>query len=204
MNENHSNDPNVKEFIQLKNRIIRNIIKDLFKNKIVCTRKNDILNEQELINILINTSNKVDKCVGITINNNIPNQCTRNSVIDGYCKKHYKKYQAKQNKNHKDINTFNSNITFEIDKKEQDQGEQFLKEQDPKEQDPKVQNKTKKIKKFINDSFYYVDDKYIYSLDLKHGNIYTKVGYIKSTHGHNDEYILSDDPFILNQDYIIF
>lgn len=41
--------------------------------------------------------------------------------------------------------------------------------------------------KLINDSFYYIDDEYIYDKDSLN-----KVGYI-----HNKEYILTDDPFIL-------
>lgn len=51
------------------------------------------------------------------------------------------------------------------------------------------------IKKFINDEFYYIDDKFIYD------NSYNKCGYI-----HNDtdnkldvEYIFTDDPFILEE-----
>lgn len=186
-------DTNIKEFIQLKNKIIRTIVKDLFKNKIVCTRNNNLLNEGELVNILINTSNKVEKCIGITINNNIPTQCSRNSLIDGYCKKHYKKYQAKKNKDNID----SKNITYEIERHDSRDSHNSHEIEVNKLSIKCVDGK--KTKKFINDSFYYVDDKFIYSLDLKSGSIYTKVGYIK-----NGEYILSDDPFILNTDYISF
>ena len=42
--------------------------------------------------------------------------------------------------------------------------------------------------KFINDSFYYTDNKYIYEKDTLN-----KAGYV-----YNNEYILTDDPFILS------
>lgn len=45
------------------------------------------------------------------------------------------------------------------------------------------------ILKFIEDMFYYIDDKFIYDRDTLE-----KVGYIK-----NDEFIFTGDPFILNQ-----
>ena len=47
---------------------------------------------------------------------------------------------------------------------------------------------SKLSKKFIEDSFYYIDSKFIYD-----ANDYRKVGYVD-----NNEYILTDDPFILS------
>ncbi|NBP01672.1 MAG: hypothetical protein EBU90_16360 [Proteobacteria bacterium] len=47
-------------------------------------------------------------------------------------------------------------------------------------------------KHFIEDSFYWVDEQYIYDL-----NNYNRVGYI-DTQTSNPEYVLTDDPFLLN------
>jgi hypothetical protein len=171
-------DSNIKDYIQLKNRIIKSIIKELFKNKITCNRKGEILNEQELLSILINTSNKVEKCLGVIISNNFPSQCTKNALFNGYCKQHLKKYETKkyeiENQHIIDYEMENDNfIDYEIEDKKN--------------------SYKNKIKKFINDSFYYVDNNFIYSLE----NMNTKVGYIK-----NGEYIISDDPFILKMENI--
>ena len=49
-------------------------------------------------------------------------------------------------------------------------------------------------KQFIEDSFYWVDSQYIYDL-----NNYHKVGYIDSqTNAKSPEFVLTDDPFLLN------
>lgn len=45
------------------------------------------------------------------------------------------------------------------------------------------------IKKLINDSFYFIDEKYIYDIET-----HEKVGYIK-----NNEHVLTDDPFVLDE-----
>lgn len=165
---------NIKDFLQLKNKIVKSIIKDIFKNKILCNRNGEILNEQDLLDIL---SNKIDKCSGITINNNMPVQCTKNVLFNGYCKHHNKKYEHKNNLGicMEEDNT----IEFEIEN-----------ENDNDNDNHEI---TTRVKKFINDSFYYVDDHFIYLNNSS--NI--KVGYIK-----NDEYIMSDDPFILDDNFI--
>jgi hypothetical protein len=165
---------NIKDFLQLKNKIIKSVIKDIFKNKILCSSRNgNILDEQELLDIL---SNKIEKCIGITINNNIAIQCTKNGIFNGYCKQHNKKYEYKNNTNIYKDSTHNyiedSTHNYELEIENQDTNEISMK-----------------TRKFINDSFYYVDDNFIYSNNISN----TKVGYIR-----NDEYILSDDPFILN------
>ena len=49
-------------------------------------------------------------------------------------------------------------------------------------------------KQFIEDSFYWVDDQYIYDV-----NSYNKVGYIDcETNMDSPNYVLTDDPFLLN------
>uniref|UniRef100_A0A6C0H779 Uncharacterized protein n=1 Tax=viral metagenome TaxID=1070528 RepID=A0A6C0H779_9ZZZZ len=56
-----------------------------------------------------------------------------------------------------------------------------------------MNNKMASLKKqFIEDSFYWVDEQYIYDL-----NNYNKVGYI-DIQTSDPEYVLTDDPFLLN------
>lgn len=62
-----------------------------------------------------------------------------------------------------------------------------------------VESNTKQIDKsllqteFINDSFYYVDEQYVYDIQSL-----DKVGYVEEEDGTDKNYFLTDDPFILN------
>jgi hypothetical protein len=161
----------IKDFLQLKNKITKSIVKNIFKNKIICNKNGEILNEQELLDIV---SNKIEKCTGVTISNNIPSQCSKNGVFEGYCKQHYNKYFDKDKLK---------------DKLENKETYDFIYESESESESESIEPK---IKKFINDSFYYIDDNFIYLSNLSN----TKVGYIK-----NGEYVLSDDPFLLNTKY---
>lgn len=60
--------------------------------------------------------------------------------------------------------------------------------------DSHVKNVESLEKKFIEDSFYWIDEQYIYDL-----NNYNKVGYIdKSMIAESPTYVLTDDPFLLH------
>jgi hypothetical protein len=140
-----------------------------YKNTHIPVEKNIFLNKFKIFQ-----TNNVLICKGISKNGN---KCSRKASVDSkYCKTHnYLSFREHLNekiditenifvieKNHVDID---DNIDDNID----------------------IKNIQKMELKLINDSFYYIDNEYIYEKESLN-----KVGYI-----HNKEYILTDDPFIL-------
>lgn len=114
-------------------------------------------------------------------------RCSRKShEKTNYCKIHINNvYKYKSQNNDFDINTkiTNNNSKIEV------LSTLFLYENNNEES--KIKNNL--IKKFINDEFYYIDDKYIYN-----NNTYIKCGYIDKD-DNKEEYIFTDDPFILDE-----
>lgn len=154
---------------ETENKFLENYRKKLIKEFSKCILKNfkvtnsdDInVNEEDIIKVLCNPK-IIKRCIGIT-SSGVISQCTRNAIdkID-YCKTHMYKIGLLKDDTFIDINYItndNSNVK---------------------------QNNLKK--KFINDSFYNIDNEYIYDI-----NTNNKVGYI-----YQSEYILTSDPFILN------
>ena len=97
------------------------------------------------------------------------NKCTRKASDNSkYCKTHnYLSYREQ-------LNNKSDDITENV----------FVIEKNNSYDNLDIENMDLKL---INDSFYYTDNNYIYDKDSL-----TKVGYI-----YNNEYILTDDPFIL-------
>lgn len=155
-----------KFFENYKKRITRDIIKTLYKNYKIYNSEN-VLIDIETLQQEILTPKNIKRCVGTT--NTTPiSQCTRNTLDNyNYCKTHLYKIclQSQLQENNCQTSPINFITPTEI---------KYTK------------NKNNLKKKFIEDSFYFIDDKFIYDTD------YIKVGYIQ----HND-FVLTSDPFVL-------
>ena len=149
----------------------------LFKKKkydILYKNSNNTVKYKEFLDHFINglEDKKENICLGISQNGN---KCCRKAQDNSnYCKVHfYLEFRNKEDNQKRDtifiINENNKDNKFDV----------------------KKQNLQKV---FIEDSFYYKDDKFIYdTFKNPDGTInYQKVGYIE-----NNELILTDDPFIL-------
>lgn len=143
-----------------KKKLVKDFVKQMLKHFKIYNNDDNLVNESEILNIIY-APKVINRCIGTT-STGIITQCTRNAVDKlEYCKTHMYKMG-------------------------------YIKEQPPINI-VCIENKCKDTivcnlkKKFINNSFYFVDEKYIYDEDNN------KVGYI-----NDKEYILSSDPFILN------
>jgi hypothetical protein len=176
----------IKKLIAKINTLSNNI-QNAYKNDIeilinyimedfdICERGSNIRIKKEQILNYIQSKLNIEKktCNALTKNNTL---CTRSCYLDSdYCKLHVNKmFFDNQNKQiHTQINESLSCDLLVIENNNDKNN---------------VPNKDLS-KKFIDDSFYYIDSYYIYDTET-----YEKVGYIK-----NGEYILTDDPFILDE-----
>ena len=156
-----------EQYLKFKQNLTKKIIKEIQLKYNIIDKKNDCTCNQDDVlkvdEIIKNLNGKDKRCIGIVQNNGVVSQCSKNvcNPTINYCKLHYKKHRDEN------LKTFEETIKT------------------LKSQHFDISYKTKK---FINDSFYYIDDCYIYT------NEGIKVGIVK-----NDEYILTDDPFILNE-----
>jgi hypothetical protein len=161
MNIDISNEQKFLE--QYKKKIIKDVLKTLCKQYFIYDANDneidmDTLQKQFLF------PKVVKRCIGTT-NTHPVSQCSKNAIDNyDYCKIHlYKmclnKYDDKQEIYTPPIEFTCTTTDVEI---------------------------TKLRKKFIEDSFYFIDEKFIYDASNN------KVGYIS-----NGEYILTSDPFIL-------
>ena len=178
---------------------IESIINKLYENYDIYDRINKTrLSKDELVyNLLGNCNEQV--CCSITKNNT---RCTIKSINGtNYCKKHTKiNYMYTNtatdidNNNIYDLeSTINSNTNSYINSDKNSDDININPDINPDiNSDTNSDNiniNSNNIKlQFINDSFYYIDDNFIY-----HKNTLEKVGYII-----NNSYILSNDPFILD------
>lgn len=149
-----------------KKRVIKDTIKILCKNYSIYDSNENQIDEKELVEKIL-TPKIIKRCIGTTSTSPI-SQCTRNSVENyNYCKTHLYKM------------CLEDNSKFEIHSLPQITLVQGYSDT--------YQHMSNLTKKFIEDSFYYVDNKYIYDMNM------SKVGYIEE----NDNYILTSDPFVL-------
>lgn len=161
MNIDISNEQKFLE--QYKKRIIKDVLKTICKQYTIYDINDNEIDMDVLYKQLL-TPKIVKRCIGTT-NTQPVSQCSRNAIDNyDYCKTHLYKMCLTREKEENEIKSYPIEynaigLTTDVSK---------LK------------------KKFIEDSFYFVDDKFIYDTN----NI--KVGYIS-----NDEYILTSDPFIL-------
>ena len=153
---------NEQQFLEnFKKRIVKETVKKICKTYTIFDENEQEVYEDEIVNLVLQP--KITKrCVGTTKGTPV-SQCNR-YALDGYdyCKSHLYKVCLQESKpdNLPQV-TFTQNTSQNIDLSE-----------------------LHKI--FIDDSFYYTDNKYIYDYQ------YSKVGYIS-----NKDFILTSDPFIL-------
>lgn len=140
--------------------------------------RNHLISQGELKQIMqlyLNLHIESKFCQGITSQNN---RCTRKAKTNSsYCQLHINKYRTSHNltiKHEKNINDHDVVLVT-------------------KSNDNSV-GKTSMKTKFLDDKFYNIDEKFIYEKDTL-----DKVGYIKIDEHGNSEYILTDDPFILEE-----
>jgi hypothetical protein len=141
----------------------KNILKQAIS--IIYQNKDHIINlsKQEILDIVLKPK-IIKRCLGIS---STFTQCTSNALQDqDYCKRHLK-YSV------------------------------LNKELDPAFEITKIKNKIdeskiKMSKKFINDTFYFIDTKYIYDIE-ENDNVGEKVGII-----NKNKFLLTSDPFILH------
>jgi hypothetical protein len=142
-----------------KKKIINECIKTLLKECNITDKYDNICDEIKLKKILL--TEKTKRCIGCTNTTPIV-QCSRKTVDKfNYCKIHLHKIAVKDNK-----------IVYENLYVKQNKSENI--------------NKSNLTKKFIEDTFYYLDNVFIYNMNIE------KVGYIQGK-----DYILTSDPFIL-------
>lgn len=149
-----------------KKTIIKETIKKIYEKYFIYNKDEKSISENELIDYLNKLNNPIKKrCCGVS---NFPvKQCSKFAVDTfDYCKSHM--------------------ITYGTLKAVSKRYEDKIEIIEEKKCNQKV-DLSKLKKKFIGDSFYYIDNMFIYD------NYNEKVGYID-----NNEYFLTDDPFILN------
>lgn len=174
-----------KEYI----KTIENLINEMYNDYDIYERESKrYINKNELLNKIlfkINSDfsdNKINKkiCSGIYKNGN---RCNKNVADDNiYCKKHLEEIEME-----------NQKIEQEY-KYEQYEGQRQEQQQDENEENEIYNNKVinKLQSKFINDSFYYIDDHFIYDKED-----YQKIGYIDNTNNDSPKFIFTQDPFLL-------
>lgn len=161
---NSNNLTNEQKFLEnYKKRIIKDVLKTLCKDYKIYDDNDTLQNSETLYKNIMNPK-VVKRCIGVT-NTQPISQCTRNAVdVYDYCKTHLYKMCFQKNE-------ATAETTTDV--------EYIFTSQ-------KENVSTKLKKKFIENSFYFIDDKYIYDTN------YVKVGYIQ-----DNNYILTSDPFIL-------
>jgi hypothetical protein len=159
-----------------KKQILNSTLKDLYQNHYVISKStNEKISLQELKEILEDTSEE-KMCIGIIGGNK---QCTRKACLNfNYCKSHIQKYKAKVYKemySQKEEKEYN--IEFNI-----------IKETHPNIETNLIEEIKNSKKVFIDDSFYH-----LYNNDLYDPQSFQKCGIVQDS-----EYILTEDPFIIN------
>jgi len=171
MNNNISSEQKFLE--NYKKRITKEVIKCLCKDYKIYDSYDNLM-DSEILQKLLLTPKVIRRCIGTT-NTSPITQCSRNALENcDYCKTHMYKLGITNKDN------FNPNILFEYKYTNNDENG------DSEKVHNKVYEKDLK-KKFIDDVFYLIDDKFIYD-----NKTLEKVGII-----NNNNYILTLDPFIL-------
>lgn len=148
---------------------IKEIIQNIFKEYDILYKNTSepVLFDSFLNNFLFSVKEEVPICLGISQNGN--KCCRKSQPYSNYCKIHF--YLEFKNKNKK--NSLENTSTIEYINKEK--------------QEVEIENIKDLEKIFIEDSFYYKDNRFVYNITN-----FEKVGYI-----NNDTPVLTDDPFIL-------
>jgi hypothetical protein len=162
--------------IKIEKAYINDIVKitnTIFEEYDITYKNTEIAVEKDIFVNKFKTLFKKDDvliCKGISKNGN---KCSRKvNENSKYCKTHnYLSYREIINDNNNDNDTCDTIFVVESNKEDKNILE--------------IENMELKL---INDSFYYTDNNYIYEKDTLH-----KAGYV-----YNNEFILTDDPFILS------
>lgn len=160
---------------------IENSIDKLFENFDIFKRNtNELVDKKELINILLTPINIVYCSAATKSNTRCKNKAINNS---NYCGKHLYTNQNLKEVLHCPKFLLNQN------KENTNETNDFYLIENTGQKEYCVDIVKENLKKIlINDSFYMIDDKWIYDISS-----YEKVGYIDG-----EEYILTNDPFILD------
>lgn len=155
--------------------IIDNLLEEydiFYKDTSEKVKRGIILNKFKID--LLDKREETNFCAGFSKNGN---KCINKTFEDSkYCKRHHYLTFKEQ------LNEYTNNITNDIFIL--DNNEKTIKENDININDLKT--------KLINDTFYYIDEQFIYEKDTLQ-----KVGYIENELDTKN-YILTDDPFILS------
>jgi hypothetical protein len=169
---------------------IENLIKDITQNYNIVTHTGKYMTCAELLKIYI-PSNDDEQCYQCTAVLNNGNRCSYKSLKGTdflYCKKHifkYNKHKIKQS-----LSTCIEEKMEELNISDEPKIHEHYdsgSESESDDSEETVIDTTYMKKEFINDILYHHDDKFIYYNNKK-------CGYID-----NNEFILIDDPFLLNQ-----
>lgn len=166
--DEHNLNPLLEKY---KKTITRDIIKKLYEKYTIYDDDENEINEKEIKDYLEKLNNPIKKrCCGVSKSYGIPTQCKSFAITNfDYCKGHMMTYG---NCGGKKIKQEIQDIDVEISK-------------NTERVDEHIDFINLKMK-FIEDSFYYVDSNFIYN------KLKQKVGYVE-----NNEFILTDDPYIL-------
>lgn len=174
-------------FQKLKREYIKSIeklINDLYEEYDIHDRQTKVyINKTELLNkILFRINSECSEnqgiCSGIFKNGNSCNKKTVDNT--NFCKKHLLEIQ-----NEKLLTKYKS-------QEHSQQIQEHYQEENPDEFEIESQEIKNLKTKFINDAFYYIDDKYIYDK-----NTYEKVGYIQNKDTTENQFIFTENPFLL-------
>jgi rRNA pseudouridine-1189 N-methylase Emg1 (Nep1/Mra1 family) len=156
-----------EQFMKFKNNVLRKFLKDIKKKYKIIDQQGDEVSDENLLQL-----NKFNRCQGVvTTSSGSFGRCSKNASENfSYCKLHLKKEIHKKMYQSKETKEQQENKIVIIDA-------------------PSGQNdfNNKLEKKFIQDSFYYIDSYFIYAIDDNR-----RVGIVEQ-----GEYILTDDPFVL-------
>lgn len=167
--------------MQLLKNVQKNLLADIkaivnaLQLEYTITNKSDyskIITSEELIHFITNLYQIDNKyCTAMT---NSGYKCTMKPYLNSkYCKKHITSAFSYISSSNTQLNIQENSISY----------------LDSESDNNKLVNDVVLQKKLIDDSFYYVDHKYIYDISSKQ-----KVGYINT----DNEYTLTSDPFILD------
>lgn len=180
------NDDSCKLLEKYKKKISQDIIDNIYEKYNLYDKKSHELIDKETLKKNLIFKKQKKQCIGTTKSFPI-SRCSRNAIDNNdYCKTHLFKYSPNKNNQFDHNSTFKDSIN-EPNNQPNDTPNEYL-HNTLDIQTNKLDIPNTFSKKFIEDSFYYINsnDNYIY--DIKSLD---KIGYIS-----NNEYIFTIDPFV--------
>lgn len=157
-----------------KKTIIKETIKNIYEKYTIYDEDKNIVDEKEIKDYLKKINNPIKKrCCGVSKSTGIPKQCKSFAITNfDYCKNHMITYGSCVAARRLSAELLDIDVEICKNTVGDNIDLSHLK------------------MKFIEDSFYYVGTNFIYN------KLKQKVGYIE-----NNEFILTDDPYILNNNF---